>query len=62
MSQATLARAEQMLRIAAKYIDTHCPEDTIFYDGTDCDGYCVADDCESIADEMHIAAPTEEQK
>jgi len=45
-------RASTMLRIAAEYIRTHCPDDEITYDGTTCDGYCVADDCVSAADEM----------
>lgn len=43
-------RAIEMLRVAARYIREHYAEGTVFYDGTDCDGYCVADDCENAAD------------
>jgi len=31
------------------FIRGHCPEMTIEYDETTCDGYCVADDCETAA-------------
>lgn len=42
-------RAAEMLSIAADYIEKHCPEEQIFYDGTNCDGYCVAEDCRITA-------------
>lgn len=45
-------RAAEMLRIAAEYIKQHCPDGDIFYDEADCDGYCVAADCEIAADEL----------
>lgn len=45
-------RAIEMLEVAAKYIDEHCPYDFIFYDDTDCDGYCVAEDCRIAAAEL----------
>jgi hypothetical protein len=45
-----IKRAVEMLKIAAKYIRDNDPEGIIFYDGTDCDGYCVADDCETAAE------------
>jgi hypothetical protein len=45
-------RAIEMLEVAAKYIDEHCPHDFIFYDDTDCDGYCVAEDCRIAASEL----------
>jgi hypothetical protein len=45
-----IKRAQEMLRIAAKYIRDHAPSYMIFYDLADCDGYCVADDCEIAAD------------
>jgi len=42
-------RAVEMLVIAAKYIRRHCPDGRIYYDEANCDGYCVADDCETAA-------------
>lgn len=45
-------RAEEMLQIAANYIREHCPDGTIHYDETECDGYCVADDCETVDEEI----------
>jgi hypothetical protein len=47
--QDDMERAAEMLRIASKYIRTHCPDRTIFYDRATCDGSCVADDCETAA-------------
>ena len=45
-----ISRAREMLKVAAKYIRDYYPDGTIHYDENDCDGYCVADDCESAAD------------
>ena len=45
-------RAIEMLNIAAEYIRTHWPDGTVFYDETDCDGYCVADDCKTAAESL----------
>jgi hypothetical protein len=45
-----IARAVEMLKVAAKYIEEHYPDGTIDYDATACDGYCVADDCRDIAE------------
>jgi hypothetical protein len=42
-------RAVEMLRIAAQYIRDNDPDGAIWYDDAMCDGYCVADDCESAA-------------
>ena len=47
-------RAIEMLNIAADYIRANCPEGTIEYDKTTCDGYCVADDCETAASELKL--------
>tara|TARA_R110000764_G_scaffold215303_1_gene302013 strand:- start:596 stop:757 length:162 start_codon:yes stop_codon:yes gene_type:complete len=47
-------RAILMLEIAADYIEDNCPEETIFYDETDCDGYCVAEDCKIAASELKV--------
>lgn len=61
-------RAIEMLRIAARYIRETDAYGTIHYDGTECDGYCVADDCEIAAEELEglpplaeaLAVPTDE--
>jgi hypothetical protein len=45
-------RAIDMLRIAAALIRQHAPEALYFYDNAYCDGYCIADDCESAADDL----------
>ncbi len=45
-----LRRARDMLKVAAEYIRNHYPDGMAFYDEADCDGYCVADDCESSAE------------
>ena len=47
-------RKDYMLMVAAEYIREHCPEGIIFYDDADCDGYCVADDCEAVATDLGI--------
>lgn len=49
MDNPDLLRATEMLLVAAKYIREHCPDQLIHYDDVDCDGFCVADDCESAA-------------
>jgi hypothetical protein len=38
-----------LLNLAAEYIRENWPDGEIDYDGTTCDGYCLADDCESEA-------------
>ena len=45
MTDADRKRAILMLELAAEYIENHYPDGTLFYDGTDCDGYCIAEDC-----------------
>lgn len=45
-------RASFMLRIAAIYIRKHCPDELYHYDEADCDGGCVADDCDAAAEEL----------
>jgi hypothetical protein len=50
MMSKAIERKNYLLRIAARYIREHAPEETIFYDGTDCDGACLADECECAAD------------
>lgn len=45
-----LARAAELLRIAAEYIELHSDQcETIHYDGTDCDGVCLCYDLRSAA-------------
>lgn len=45
-------RAIQMLLLASEYIKKHAPEETINYDETQCDGRCLAEDCENAAFEV----------
>lgn len=46
-----LARTVELLRLAARYIrEGDDYERTIEYDNADCDGICLADDCDSQAD------------
>ncbi len=47
--ECDIERAVEMLEIAAKYIRKYYPDGTAKYDGTTCDGYCIADDCEIAA-------------
>lgn len=46
-------RESYIMRVASAYIREHCPEMTINYDGTTCDGYCVADDLDSAREIMN---------
>lgn len=51
----SIDRAIEMLKIAAKWIrenSGYFGETTEFYDGAECDGSCIADDCENAADAM----------
>lgn len=50
-------RAIEMLGFAADYITQHCPDQEIFYDGTECDGYCLAQDCAALIYELRQAIP-----
>jgi len=54
-----IPRAAMMLRIAAQYINEYCPHEMIRYDEAECDGYCVADDCESVADSLSPSQPSD---
>ena len=44
-------RKDYMLKVAAEYIEQFYPDGIIFYDDAECDGYCVANDCITAADE-----------
>lgn len=39
-------RLEYMLRVAAAFIRKNCPDGRIVFDDAQCDGACVADDCD----------------
>lgn len=46
-------RAAELLRVAARFIKENGREaDVVFYDETECDGQCLADDCLSEADRI----------
>jgi len=45
-------RAHYMMRVASAYIREHCPDMTIDYDETTCDGSCIADDLDSSLDDI----------
>jgi hypothetical protein len=45
------SRAAYLMRVASEYILDNCPEDTIDYDETTCDGYCLAEELKDEAEE-----------
>jgi hypothetical protein len=49
-------RASYLLRVAAQYIRQYHPDGLIAFDEADCDGYCLATDCESEASDLLHAA------
>lgn len=51
--QAT-ERAQQLLKIAAKYIRKYKDDGIIVYDDAECDGACLADDCEFAAENLEV--------
>lgn len=51
-TKRTVERAVEMLQIASQMIREYCPYGTAFYDDAECDGLCVSDDCESIAEDL----------
>ncbi len=60
VNKEDLLRAAEMLKIAAEYIRENWPDATVFYDESDCDGYCVADDCETAAEMISAHSEGEE--
>lgn len=46
-----IERAIEMLQVAARFLRENAYEvtETIYYDEADCDGQCLADDCETAA-------------
>lgn len=54
-------RAIQMLKIAARWINEnggHFGATLINYDGADCDGSCIATDCEHAAECLEMERPS----
>jgi len=51
-----IERAQEMLRIAAEYIRDFCPDELVHYDDSNCDVYCIADDCETAAEMLENEA------
>lgn len=48
-----IERAIKMLGIAADYLDENCDtSETVEYDNAECDGSCVADDCNIARDQL----------
>lgn len=46
-------RASYLMRVAAKYI-ADCPENSIDYDETTCDGYCLSEELLIEAENLSI--------
>lgn len=47
-----IQRAILMLRIAGTHCQQLGSQDTSFYDGVDCDGSCIENDCHATAGEL----------
>ena len=45
------SRTRYLLRVAAEYISEN-PEQTIDYDDTTCDGYCLSEELANAAEEI----------
>lgn len=45
-----LRRAEEMLLIAGPLVGEHAADSIVHYDGADCDGTCIQEDCRDAAD------------
>lgn len=52
MDAKIIKRAVLMLRIAGQHSETYGSEEESHYDGTDCDGYCINEDCKIAADDL----------
>ena len=61
MENKAVARAIEMLEVAANLIEQYAPESLAHYDGADCDGLCVADDCLDAADDLRALFTTPER-
>jgi hypothetical protein len=40
------------MKIAADYIREYCPDEEMIYDEAECDGSCIADDLDSIREDI----------
>lgn len=49
-------RAAYLMRVAAHHIREHAAECETMYDGTNCDGHCLAGELETEAEELDEAA------
>jgi hypothetical protein len=47
-----MSRAVELMRIAAQMIEDNCPTATADYDGTTCDGFCLAEDLRAAAEDL----------
>jgi len=48
-----IERAIYMLEVAAEYIGKYGDvSETVLYDGAECDGLCIIDDCKAAAEEL----------
>jgi hypothetical protein len=52
-------RAAMLLKLASQYIrdlpfDVVTDADLMHYDGADCDGICLADDCDAAAHDLEL--------
>ena len=50
-----IARAIQMLKIASRHIRLYSSDRVAFYDDAQCDGNCVADDCDSVRSQIEAS-------
>jgi len=48
--KSRIKRACEMLMLASNFIREHCPDSLVEYDDAVCDGYCLADDCETATE------------
>lgn len=51
-SSLAAQRAIELMRIAAEFVETHAFEKLVTYDGTECDGWCLASDLQVAAEEL----------
>lgn len=49
-----LKRAARLMMVASDYIREHCPDQEIDFDGTNCDGLCLAGDLDSVVEMMDV--------
>jgi hypothetical protein len=49
------SRESYVMRVAAAYLREYSDGETIEYDGTDCDGLCIADDLDAARELMRPA-------